>query len=156
MKKNILYLLVSTLCVTACGGSTEQGADNKPETIYQVIIPQQATPPSQQTTPVAAEPQKEAEIVLDDYVSLKGVLNVDNIRFDLNKDYGTEYYGTFTNYKVNVVWNVSGTLTPRRIDLITVGEKSTWTFKATGDGQGNYDGRAQLQGGGGYNFKVHL
>lgn len=133
----------------ACGGSTGSGGENKPETIHrQVIIQQEVI-----RQPVAPS---RPDMVLGDYVELSGILNVDKVRFDLYQGYGSEYNGTFTNYKVNVCWDVAGTLTPRSMNLRTIGEKSLWTFTATGDGQGNYSGRAQLRNGEGYTFKVHL
>lgn len=154
MKKVLFALIVSVLGMTACGGSSDAGQQNKPETIYKQVIIQQQTVPAQPAAQPAAPARP--DIVLGSYVMLNGVLNVDKVRFELNQGYGSEYNGTFTNHKVKVSWSVAGTLTPRTMDLVTVGEKSTWTFRGTGDGQGNYNGRAQLQGGGGYNFKVHL
>lgn len=151
MKK--MLLILPLLACVACGGSTDAGKPNKPETIYRQVVIQQQTVPAPVTQPA---PPPRPDIVLGDYVALSGVLNVDRVRFDMYQGYGAEYNGTFTNYKVNVVWNVAGTLTPRAMNLQTVGEKSHWTFRATGDGQGSYSGRAQLTGGGGYNFKVHL
>ncbi|MBP3228236.1 MAG: hypothetical protein J6M53_05565 [Bacteroidaceae bacterium] len=146
--KNVLFLLFAVAlvgCNNRTGGTDK--AVHKTETIYQKVIVQQQVVPA----PAPARP----DIVLGEYVALSGVLNVDRVQFDLYSDYG-EYSGTFTNFKMNVVWNVSGTLTPRAMHLVTVGEKSVWTFTATGDGQGNYSGHAKMKGGGGYNFKVHL
>ena len=148
--KNLLLFLFSVLCFAACNGKSDAGRQNKPETIYRQVIIQQQAP-----APAPAQPAR-PDIVLGEYVGLEGVLNVDRVRFDLYQGYGAEYNGTFTNYKINVCWSVAGTLTPRSMNLQTVGEKSSWTFTATGDGQGNYSGRAKLAGGGGYKFKVHL
>ena len=104
----------------------------------------------------AAQAPQANDISIPSYASLSGVLNGDNVSFDVSCDYGDNYYGTFNNYTQGVSWAVTGTLNSRRMHLKTTEYGIYWTFSATGDGRGNYSGRARHKSGKGYSYRVSL
>lgn len=92
--------------------------------------------------------------------TLTGILNGESVCFDMSLDSldssGDNYSGTFSNYNQGVTWLVTGTLNSRRMHLKTTEYGIYWTFSATGDGRGNYSGRARHKSGKGYSYRVSL
>ena len=89
--------------------------------------------------------------------TLTGILNGESVCFDMSWDSsGDNYSGTFSNYNQGVTWLVTGTLNARRMYLTTPESGINWTFTATGDGRGHYNGHAKRRGGSSYAFHVSL
>lgn len=83
--------------------------------------------------------------------SLSGILNGDYVTFELYPNGSSSVSGVFTNYTINVAFNVSGTLTDSKMSLRSVNH-GKWRFKASRHG-GSYRGTC-TNGSSTYSFEV--
>lgn len=74
------------------------------------------------------------------HIVLTGVLNGDNVEFNLNRTQGDRVVGNFINYTMGVNWGVSGIFTDSHFSLSTTG-RTNWSFFADFDGS-NFVGRS--------------
>lgn len=96
---------------------------------------------------------KESVADMPNSVQLSGEFDGDDIAFFLTRVNGDTYSGTFDNYTRGISsWSVSGKFNSRKMNVRVKG----WTFSATGDGNGNYSGRATHKGGSSGSFRVSL
>lgn len=74
------------------------------------------------------------------HVVFTGILNVDEVYFDLYADAG-DCVGTFYNNKLKLTMNVRGTVSSNTIDVYSTDQKTRWHFYATQEGA-KYKGTA--------------
>jgi hypothetical protein len=78
-------------------------------------------------------------------------LNGDYVTFELYPNGSSSVSGVFTNYTINVAFNVSGTLTDSKMSLRSVNH-GKWRFRASRHG-GSYRGTC-TNGSSTYSFEV--
>lgn len=127
-------------------GTVQQNQTNTAPPVMPVEPVQQPAPkpaPKPQPAPVTYEQPRSIE--------LSGYLNGDYVTFSLYSNGSSSVSGVFTNYSINVSFNVSGTLTNSKMSLRSVGH-GKWRFKAHKYG-GSYQGTAS-NGSSAYSFDV--
>ena len=176
---NLLYAIIAGLLVIIAGGAflwynsskqeqkiqqmmdqvakTEENASTKGEEAAQqnqestVQEAQQEVKQEVQVVQPAPKPQPAATYTPPRSYSLSGILNGDYVTFELYPNGSSSVSGVFTNYTINVAFNVSGTLTDSKMSLRSVNH-GKWRFKASRHG-GSYRGTC-TNGSSTYSFEV--
>lgn len=131
----------------------EEAAQQTPESTVQEAkqeVKQEAKQEVQVVQP-APKPQPAATYTPPRSYSLSGILNGDYVTFELYPNGSSSVSGVFTNYTINVAFNVSGTLTDSKMSLRSVNH-GKWRFRASRHG-GSYRGTC-TNGSSTYSFEV--
>jgi len=171
---NLLYAIIAGLLVIIAGGafwwynSSKQEQKNQ-QMMEQVATTEDNTPTKEtaaqqnqestvkeakqdvQVVQTAPKPQPAPAYTQPQSYSLSGILNGDDVTFNLYSDGSSAVSGVFTNYSINVAFDVSGILTDSKMSLRSVNH-GKWRFKASRYGD-SYRGTC-TNGSSTYSFEV--